>query len=52
MLALTAALALTAGGGSVLIPSNVAGYVWTIGPVVIAVLVLGWPRIDRGAGAR
>ena len=42
-----AALALPGMGGSVLIPSNGLGYAWIIGPVLIAVIALGWPRIER-----
>jgi N-acetyl-1-D-myo-inositol-2-amino-2-deoxy-alpha-D-glucopyranoside deacetylase len=42
-----ALLATPGMGGSVLIPSNLAGYTWTIGPVLIAVVALGWPRIER-----
>jgi N-acetyl-1-D-myo-inositol-2-amino-2-deoxy-alpha-D-glucopyranoside deacetylase len=42
-----AALALPGLGGSVLIPSNLLGYAWTLGPVIIAVVALGWPRIER-----
>lgn len=42
-----AALAMPGMGGSVLIPSNVLGYTWTLGPVLIAVIALGWPRIER-----
>ena len=42
-----AALAMPGMGGSVLIPDNVIGYAWTLGPVLIAVIALGWPRIER-----
>ncbi|MFC0682256.1 PIG-L family deacetylase [Lysobacter korlensis] len=42
-----AALAMPGMGGSVLIPSNGIGYAWTLGPVLIAVVALGWPRIER-----
>ncbi len=36
--------ALPGGGGSVHVPANAAGYTWVFGPVVLAALVLGWPR--------
>jgi N-acetyl-1-D-myo-inositol-2-amino-2-deoxy-alpha-D-glucopyranoside deacetylase len=39
-------LSLGTAGGSVLIPANPAGYVWTYGPVVIALVVLGWPKVS------
>jgi N-acetyl-1-D-myo-inositol-2-amino-2-deoxy-alpha-D-glucopyranoside deacetylase len=38
-------LALASAGGSVLVPGNAVGYAWTFGPVLIALLVLGWPRV-------
>jgi N-acetyl-1-D-myo-inositol-2-amino-2-deoxy-alpha-D-glucopyranoside deacetylase len=47
-----AALAMPGMGGSVLIPSNVIGYAWTLGPVIIAVVALGWPRIEHRARRR
>jgi N-acetyl-1-D-myo-inositol-2-amino-2-deoxy-alpha-D-glucopyranoside deacetylase len=40
------------GGGSVLIPANPIGYIWSIGPVLIAVVALGWPRIEPRARRR
>ncbi len=38
-------LSLPSVGGSVLVPANPVGYLWTFAPVVIAVVVLGWPRL-------
>lgn len=38
-------------GGSVLVPGNTAGYVFTFGPVVIALLVLGWPSVKPSAAS-
>lgn len=34
-------------GGSVLIPDNALGKIWVIAPVVIAAIVIAWPRIIR-----
>jgi len=34
-------------GGSVLVPDNALGKVWVIAPVVIAAVVIAWPRIVR-----
>lgn len=35
-------------GGAVLIPQGLAGIVWTIGPVLLATVVVAWPRLpDR-----
>ena len=48
-------LALPGPSGSALLPSNFAGYGWTLGPAVISALVLAWPRglsRDSGRGAR
>ena len=45
LLAVSAALAMQSLGGSVLVPANPAGYTWTFGPVLIAGIVLSWPRL-------
>lgn len=34
-------------GGAVLISNSVISLVWTLGPVLIATLVLAWPRLRR-----
>ncbi|MDP1788894.1 MAG: PIG-L family deacetylase, partial [Rhodoglobus sp.] len=52
LLATVALLSLTSAGGSILVPANVAGYTWTFAPVLIAILVLGWPRVRRAAPGR
>jgi N-acetyl-1-D-myo-inositol-2-amino-2-deoxy-alpha-D-glucopyranoside deacetylase len=38
-------LSLESSGGSVLVPASAAGYVWTVAPTIIALLVLGWPQL-------
>ncbi|CAN5283158.1 hypothetical protein BH11ACT4_BH11ACT4_20490 [soil metagenome] len=43
VIAASAFLALQSPGGSVLVVSGWAGYLWTFAPVVIAIVVLGWP---------
>jgi N-acetyl-1-D-myo-inositol-2-amino-2-deoxy-alpha-D-glucopyranoside deacetylase len=48
LLGASALLAVHAFGGSVIVPANAAGYVWTFGPVAICLIVLVWPR---GSGA-
>ena len=45
LLGAAAFLASQSAGGSILVPDNVAGYVWTFAPVIIAGLVLAWPRV-------
>jgi N-acetyl-1-D-myo-inositol-2-amino-2-deoxy-alpha-D-glucopyranoside deacetylase len=37
-------------GGSVLIPANTPGYVWTYGVPLIAALVIVWPRLPARSG--
>lgn len=45
LLGTSALLAAVSIGGSVLVPANPAGYAWTFAPVLIALVVLGWPRV-------
>jgi N-acetyl-1-D-myo-inositol-2-amino-2-deoxy-alpha-D-glucopyranoside deacetylase len=37
-------LSIQTAGGSLLVPGNPAGFVWVFAPVVIALVVLAWPR--------
>lgn len=34
-------------GGSILVPNNTLGVIWTFAPTVIALLVLAWPRFAK-----
>jgi N-acetyl-1-D-myo-inositol-2-amino-2-deoxy-alpha-D-glucopyranoside deacetylase len=48
-------LSLMSAGGSVLVPANALGWIWTFGAPVIALTVLSWPRLHgprRGAQPR
>jgi hypothetical protein len=45
LLAAAALFALQTAGGSVLVPANPLGYIWTFAPVVIGLAVVLWPRI-------
>ena len=47
LLAASALLAIQSSGGSVLVPDNIAGYVWTFGPVLIGTVILAWPKVTR-----
>lgn len=47
VLGASALLALPNTSGTVLVPGNTAGYVWTFAPVVVAALVLAWPRFTQ-----
>lgn len=40
-----AALSLSGGNGSVLVPANPAGYLLTFGPALIALVVVVWPAV-------
>jgi len=51
VLLMSALLATAMPGGTILIPGNVAGYVWTFAPVLIVLVVVGWPRINRQAAS-
>ncbi|BDZ49824.1 hypothetical protein GCM10025867_20650 [Frondihabitans sucicola] len=52
LLGAVAILSLPGSGGSALIPANLAGYAWTFGPTVIAVIVLAWPRLPQRGSDR
>ncbi|MBH0110582.1 PIG-L family deacetylase [Salinibacterium sp. NG22] len=47
VLVMSAILATAMPGGTILIPANVAGYVWTFAPVLVVLIVVGWPRVNR-----
>ncbi|MCU1526357.1 MAG: hypothetical protein JWP75_120 [Frondihabitans sp.] len=51
VLAVTALLTGPGSGGSALIPANAAGYSWTFGPTIIAVIVLAWPKLPQQRAA-
>ncbi len=51
LLATVALLSTPGAGGTVLVPAQTEGYVWTFGPAVIAFVVLAWPNL-RGRPAR
>jgi N-acetyl-1-D-myo-inositol-2-amino-2-deoxy-alpha-D-glucopyranoside deacetylase len=43
----TAFLAAPTGGGSVLVPANFAGALWTFAPAVVTLVALAWPNLER-----
>jgi len=45
VLVATAILSAPTPGGSVVVPANLAGYLWTFGSAFIAFVVLAWPRV-------
>ena len=47
ILGVIALLSLESQGGSILIPATPVAYYWIYGPVLVAALVLAWPRIVR-----
>jgi N-acetyl-1-D-myo-inositol-2-amino-2-deoxy-alpha-D-glucopyranoside deacetylase len=52
LLTATALLAFPTSGGSIIVPANFAGYVWSFGPAVVTLLVLAWPRVQRPAAGK
>ncbi|MDJ0322889.1 hypothetical protein QMG61_03805 [Cryobacterium sp. PH31-AA6] len=44
-------LSLRSAGGSVLVPEGLPGTLWTIGPTLVATVVLAWPRIPARHGS-
>ncbi len=51
LLGTSALLAVQSSGGSILVPDNAVGYVWTFGPVLIAGVALAWPQVRRRSGS-
>jgi N-acetyl-1-D-myo-inositol-2-amino-2-deoxy-alpha-D-glucopyranoside deacetylase len=51
VVAVTALLTGPGSGGSALIPANAAGYSWTFGPTIIALIVLAWPQLPQRRAA-
>lgn len=45
VVAVTALLSQEGPGGSVLVPANFAGVVWAYAPIVIGLIVVGWPKV-------
>ncbi len=43
----SAILAAPGADGSIVIPANAAGYSWSLGLVLVALIVLAWPRVQR-----
>jgi N-acetyl-1-D-myo-inositol-2-amino-2-deoxy-alpha-D-glucopyranoside deacetylase len=52
VLGATAILSAPTPGGSLVVPANVAGYVWTFGSALIAFVVLAWPRVHQRASGK
>ena len=51
LLATVCVFAVGSQGGSVLIPLNGAGIAWAIGPFVLALVIIGWPRLPNRTAA-
>lgn len=47
LITMTAILAAPASGGSVLVPANFAGYLWSYGVAAVTFVVLAWPNFSR-----
>jgi len=48
--AVIALFSFPSAGGSVLVPADARGLLWTFGPAVALGLVLAWPRVEGGGG--
>jgi hypothetical protein len=51
MVGMIALFSVASAGGSILIPQGVAGLVWTVAPVLVATVVIAWPRIPQRPAA-
>jgi N-acetyl-1-D-myo-inositol-2-amino-2-deoxy-alpha-D-glucopyranoside deacetylase len=51
LLAAAAVFAVQTAGGTILVPANPVGYIWTFAPVVLGLAVVLWPRIGAFAHA-
>jgi hypothetical protein len=47
MVGMIALFSVASAGGSILIPQGVVGLVWTVVPVLIATVVVAWPRMPQ-----
>lgn len=51
IIGIVALLSLPGPGGSVLIPSGLVGTIWSVGPALIAVLIVAWPSLPQRRAA-
>jgi len=51
IVAIVALLTLPGPGGSVLVTGDLVGTIWAVGPALIAVLVVAWPRLPAPRAA-
>lgn len=51
MVGTIALFSIASAGGSVLIPQGVLGLLWTVVPVLIATVVVAWPRMPQRSAA-
>ncbi|MCU1579144.1 MAG: N-acetyl-D-myo-inositol-2-amino-2-deoxy-alpha-D-glucopyranoside deacetylase [Rhodoglobus sp.] len=51
LIAASALLSLQSPGGTILVAASPIGYAWTFAPVIIGVVVLGWPQRRRAGKA-
>jgi hypothetical protein len=49
MVGMIALFSVASAGGSVLIPQGVVGLIWTVVPVLVATIVVAWPRMPSRA---
>jgi N-acetyl-1-D-myo-inositol-2-amino-2-deoxy-alpha-D-glucopyranoside deacetylase len=46
----TAYLASPTVGGSVIVPANIVGVIWTFAPAAVILVVVAWPNLNRAKG--
>lgn len=51
MVGTIALFSIASAGGSILIPQGVTGLVWTVVPVLLATVVVAWPRMPQRTSA-
>jgi len=51
VVAASAVLALPGAGGSVLVVDDLPGWIWALGPAILSVIALVWPRLRARSGA-
>lgn len=47
MVSTIALFSVASAGGSILIPQGILGLVWTVAPVLLATVVVAWPRMPQ-----
>lgn len=49
LVGMIALFSLASAGGSILIPQGLIGLFWSVAPVLIATIIVAWPRLPQGS---